>query len=102
MTNDKEDHKTSRIALLRAALRERTGNAVLDDLSHASILAGVVGDDPELKAVFKEEMSREEAAERAERAASILQERQARQMSAMVERAREKRLATRSEEESHD
>lgn len=49
------EDKASRIALLRAALRERTGNAVLDDLSRASILSGVVGDDPELLAVYAEE-----------------------------------------------
>lgn len=49
------EDKVSRITLLRAALRERTGNTVLDDLARASILSGVVGDDLELLAVFAEE-----------------------------------------------
>ncbi|MFT4288779.1 hypothetical protein [Nocardioides sp.] len=49
------DDKASQIELLRAALRERTGNEVLDELSRASILSGVVGEDPDLLAVYAEE-----------------------------------------------
>ena len=40
--------------LLRAALQESTGDAKVDDLTRASILAGI-GDDPELLKVFYEE-----------------------------------------------
>jgi hypothetical protein len=41
--------------LLRAALRTSTGDDQADELARASLLAGVVGDDPELLRVFQEE-----------------------------------------------
>ena len=50
-----ESDKVQRIALLRAALRERTGSAMLDEVARSSILAGIVQDDPDLLVVYAEE-----------------------------------------------